>query len=466
MPTDLHHGDTEARRAALGRVPAVLADLAVPHLHEYFGAWAIEPVRFAAMVERVGLAELRLHVAAQQPLAAAEPAPSLRREYEMLGPVAVVPLEGTLMKAASSEERSTSTVRARRQVRAAAGDDEVGAILLRIDSPGGTVSGTGDLAADVAAASAQKPTLAYVEDLGASAAYWIASQARAIVANPTALVGSIGTFSVIYDTQARAAMLGFRAHVITTGKYKGMGAGGTDVTPEQLAYWQEVIDGLNEHFLAGVARGRRLAPDAVAELADGRVFLAAEAQRLKLIDRVGSFDQALEQLTAMIPRSSQKKGRAMSETPQTGTLQLATAELRPVARPANLQELRGACPGASADFLLAQLEANATVEQAKDAWIARQNELLAAKHQALEQAQAAARKPGAEPVGTGKLASAAETGDAIAAWNEALQAKLALGLPKAKATAAVVREQPELHGAYIREVNARRPQPLSVARGF
>jgi protease-4 len=128
--------------------------------------------------------------------------------------VAVISLTGKLMKQQASMGGGTSTVQARRDIRAAASDPDIGAILLRIDSPGGTAAGTKELADEITAAKTKKPVWAYVEDMAASAAYWAASQASRIIANETALVGSIGTYGVVQDTSGMAAMEGVKVHVI------------------------------------------------------------------------------------------------------------------------------------------------------------------------------------------------------------------------------------------------------------
>ncbi len=168
--------------------------------------------------------------------------------------VGVLPLHGPSMKA-RSKYGGYSTVDARRQLRAMAADERVGAILLHIDSPGGHVAGTKELADDVAAVDQTKPVHAYIEDAGASAAYWVASQARTIAANAMAMVGSLGTFTVLYDLSKAAEMEGVQVHVVSTGERKGAAAPGTPVTDEDVAEAQRLVDGFDAFFRA--ARPRR-----------------------------------------------------------------------------------------------------------------------------------------------------------------------------------------------------------------
>jgi len=443
-------------------LPEQLAGLDLPHvahLDQYFGPWAIEEERFRAAVERIGQMDLRAHVELQ--MARGKGEPSLDAPVTKIGAggdkIAIVELSGPLMKQVSSLSGGTSTVQARAQIHRAARDDSVAAIVLRIDSPGGTVSGTQDLADEVAAAAKRKPVVAYIEDLGASAAYWIASQASKVyAANKTTLVGSIGTYAVLYDMSARAAMLGVKVHVIRAGDHKGAGTPGTEITPEQLARWQTIVGSLNEQFLQGVAQGRKLPLARVQQLATGDVHVGEAAQALGLIDGVQSFDATLAQL---IPKKS-TKGKAMSESTNAADAAQIVTPTKPLA--ASYQDLVAALPGASSDFLCKQLEAKATVEQATRAFLAHQQELLAAKTKEADEAKAAAtaaaaKKPGQKPVASTGQAAGAEAagGDAIDRWEAAVAAKVTAGKKRDAAIRAVAIADPDLHAAYLAEYNAQ-----------
>jgi len=211
--------------------------------------------------------------------------------------VGVLPLHGPSMKA-RSKFGGYSTVDARRQLRAMAGDDRVGAILLHIDSPGGHVAGTKELADEVAAVDAVKPVHAYLEDSGASAAYWVASQARTIASNAMAMVGSLGTFTVLHDFSKAAELEGVRVHVVSTGERKGAAAPGTPVTDGDLVEAQRLVDGFDAFFRAAVRDGRALGANDASAIWTGSVWLAGEAKGLGLVDRVETLDTAVERLTA------------------------------------------------------------------------------------------------------------------------------------------------------------------------
>lgn len=279
-------------------------------LHNHLGFWFVEPVFFVSAVSaiksgtyapqtyRLPAMFAALHAGAVTP----EQSSALDRPlYHSDGSgVAIVPLHGHLTKQ-ESKFGGTSTLLTRKALRAATKDGGVRAVLLHIDSPGGTVAGTADLAEEIMQTNEIKPTYAHIDDLGASAAYWAASQTRRITANKTAEIGSIGTVAVVEDSSEAAEAAGIKVHVVASGKYKGAFVDGAPITDSHLEYLQGRIDSLNEHFLVGVANGRRgrLKED-MATLADGRTHLATKAADLGLIDSVASFGEAREAILADI----------------------------------------------------------------------------------------------------------------------------------------------------------------------
>lgn len=293
-------------------------------LDEYFGTWAIAPEHGRGLAQQVATMNVRLHVlrqeaaaeaeaTTQQVAAAAEGFGARYGETLLEDGTAIIRVEGTLMKFTSSMSRGTGTVELRRQVRRAQASSAVQRVMLVIDSPGGTVAGTKELADDVAALAAAKPTHAFVEDLMASAALWVGVQASVVSAGDTSLVGSIGTFMAVYDYSKYAAKQGLKVHVVSSDEandFKGAGTPGTKITDKQLAEWRRVVNGLNAHFLAGVSRGRKRLGDAkVKELADGRVHIASDAKSLGLIDHVEGLDAALSRLRAVNAESPRRAAR-------------------------------------------------------------------------------------------------------------------------------------------------------------
>jgi signal peptide peptidase SppA len=255
----------------------------------HLGIWAIEPLWFQQQVALFQAGHLPLW-AAHQTLEARE-----RRTYTMEEHTALIPIAGPMTKG-DSKFGGTSTVRTRHALRQAARDPEVSSIVLQVYSPGGHVDGVQDLADDVWRVRHTKPVVAHIEDLGASAAYWVASQAGRISANATAEIGSIGTMAVLEDSSKRLERLGITVHVVSTGPYKGLGVDGAPVSQEALGYVRARVEAINQHFLASLQRGRGLTGEALAVISDGRVHHAAPARRLGLLDAVQSLDQTLEEL--------------------------------------------------------------------------------------------------------------------------------------------------------------------------
>jgi signal peptide peptidase SppA len=269
-----------------------------PRLDEYVGVWAMEPLAFRALWELIGRSDLAAHMAEH-----ATAPHRLESRVELVAgkggrTVAMIPVTGTLMKQQSSFG-GTSTVQLRRDIRQAAADPGVAAILLGIDSPGGTTAGLQDLATEVQNARKSKPVWAHVDDLAASAAYWVASQAEAIYANaPTALVGSIGTYLTIYDQSAAAEKEGIKALLFATGPIKGAGTPGTVVTEEQQTYFQGIVDGMQAEFDTAVRSGRKLSAAELQAVRTGAVWKAAEARTRKLIDGIQPLQKTIDQLAA------------------------------------------------------------------------------------------------------------------------------------------------------------------------
>ena len=227
--------------------------------------------------------------------------------------IAEVPIRGMMLK--STNWYGASTQQVKRDVRAAAAEPEVGGILLSIDSPGGIVAGTDDLAAEIRAANKKKPVWTFAEDLMASAAYWAGSQAERVVANSaSALVGSIGTYQVIYDVSAALEQMGVKAHVFKTGPLKAIGVEGAPVTEDQVQHLQSIIDGLQQIFEGSVAKARGLSAKAMSQVNHGGTFLATEALQKGLIDAIDSKERTLAEFARALGSPSNGRRPAKSES--------------------------------------------------------------------------------------------------------------------------------------------------------
>jgi len=259
--------------------------------NNHLGLWMVEPSFFRGAVETVRSNHWPLR---QNMDAVGSEAPNsfATVTYRVIDSVAAIQMSGVMMKGVSKFADTVSTLEVRRALRLANRDPLVRAILLVIDSPGGSVAGTDQLAADVATSS--KPVYAHIDDMGASAAYWVTSQAKRVTANRTGLIGSIGVVMVVEDLSKAAEMQGITVHAIATGPYKAAGAPGTPITSEMLSYWQKLVDETHSVFLRSVENGRGLTPSKLKPAADGRVFHAPEAKALGLIDAISSAEEALQ----------------------------------------------------------------------------------------------------------------------------------------------------------------------------
>jgi signal peptide peptidase SppA len=224
-------------------------------------------------------------------------------EMQRRGRTAILPISGVLVKHSylvngDSQPRGTSTLDARAKLDAAMADTTIERIVMLIDSPGGSVFGIADLADAIRKADAIKPVTAMIEDIGASAAYWLASQARAVYVNATAMAGSIGVYTVMVDSSRRADREGLRVELVRAGQHKGIGTAGAPITSGDRQIVQDEVDALYEHFINAVASGRGMSGDAVRALADGRVHIGQAAVDLGLADGVTTLDDLLAALEA------------------------------------------------------------------------------------------------------------------------------------------------------------------------
>jgi len=214
------------------------------------------------------------------------------------GGVAVVSVNGTLMKG-QPKFGGTSTILVRRALSILVQDPQVNSIVMMIDSPGGHVAGTQQLADTVRAVNKRKPVLAHIEDLGASAAYWIASQAQSISMNRAGMAGSIGTYAVVTDQSEQYKNAGVKTYVVGTGAYKGAFAPGTEITSEQLDNLRREVADLAKPFLADVKRARKLTDNQLASVSDGSVFVGENALKNKLVDNLRSIEATIDAARAI-----------------------------------------------------------------------------------------------------------------------------------------------------------------------
>jgi protease IV len=180
------------------------------------------------------------------------------------------------------------------------GDKRVKAVVLRVNSPGGSAFASDVVAREVGLLKGQGvPVVVSMGDVAASGGYYIAAKANVIMADPSTITGSIGVFGLHfnYDELAKKAQLGTDG--VKTGRYADLLAEHRAATPEELAIVQASVDGVYEDFLRIVAEGRGLKRDGVHEIAQGRVWLGEDARGLRLVDKLGGLRDAIKEAKAL-----------------------------------------------------------------------------------------------------------------------------------------------------------------------
>jgi len=248
------------------------------------------------------------------------------------GSIAVIPVYGVISQRANlmsemSGGGGTSIQKLTQAFRQAVGDPSIAAIVLDVDSPGGSVFGVQELAEEIRRARAQKPIVANFNSLGASAAYWIGSAASEAVVTPGGQVGSIGVLALHVDFSAQNEMLGVQPTLITAGKYKGEGSPDFPLGDEAREYVQGQVDEYYAAFVDAVAVGRGVSPARVRDgFGQGRVLLAKPALAAGMIDRIETLDQTIARLGKPQGRAAiTRRGMAAAEAFEVITLPVEDA---------------------------------------------------------------------------------------------------------------------------------------------
>jgi len=207
--------------------------------------------------------------------------------------VAVIPIYGQIGYGASNENITVAHPDIFNQMMDdAINDPSIGAIVLDINSPGGSPVAAEEMLKKVN--SSQKPVIARISDTGSSAAYMVASGADEIVASPSSWVGSIGVILTLADLSDYYQKQGIDIYSITGGKYKDMGADYRDLTPEERAMLQKMVDEEYDYFISIIAENRNLSLDYVKSIAEGKPYTGKQGLDVNLVDYLGGKEYAIE----------------------------------------------------------------------------------------------------------------------------------------------------------------------------
>lgn len=216
------------------------------------------------------------------------------------GSIAVLPVLGTMMQRMDmigAVSGGTSTISIGKAFDQLVSDSTISAIILEIDSPGGSVYGLEELSNKIRSARGKKPIVAVANSLMASAAYYIGSAADEIVVAPGGEVGSIGTIAVHLDESKADEKEGFKYTIIKAGDNKGMGNSYEPLSDDAHNYLQGMINQYYDMFVSAVAKNRGIGKEDVRKnYGQGKVFVSAEAVKIGIADRTGTLDETIERI--------------------------------------------------------------------------------------------------------------------------------------------------------------------------
>lgn len=238
------------------------------------------------------------------------------------GGIAVLPLYGTIMQRANMMNDwsgGTSTMQFAQAFRDAMADNTIGAILIDIDSPGGSVYGVGELADEILAARSKKTIVGYANSLAASAAYWVGAACGELYVTPGGEVGSIGVWMAHQDISKYLENEGVATKLISAGKFKTEGNPYESLPADALGFMQSRVDDYYATFTKGVAKGRGVAISSVREgMGQGRTLGAEAALAEKMVDGICTFGDVVKKM---------QKNMKASTQPSASRLAMAQREL-------------------------------------------------------------------------------------------------------------------------------------------
>lgn len=258
--------------------------------------WAILPSKLAEIKDLLAFratGALLTEEEIQQRIGVARERPKLRAN----GDIAVLPLMGTIshrMNLLSASSGGTSVEQFTKDFRALVNDPSVAAIVLQIDSPGGSVDGVPELADEIYQARGTKPISAVADTMAASAAYWIGSAADELAITPSGEVGSIGVIAAHEDLSGMYDLMGVKTSLITAGKYKGENNPFEPLSDEGRAAIQARVDDAYGMFTKAVARNRGVPLASVRDgFGQGRLVSPRDAVTQGMADRIATIDQVI-----------------------------------------------------------------------------------------------------------------------------------------------------------------------------
>lgn len=238
--------------------------------------------------------------------------------------VAVIHVEGVIMGGRSSSNLlgdQGGTESTMKNLREAAANPNVKAIVMRINSPGGSAPAAQELGEEIKKVRAQgKIVVTSMGDMAASGGYWLAAVTDKIYANPATLTGSIGVYIPYSNWQELYQKIGIKQEKIKSGPHKDMLSPEKPLSPEERAIAQSMVDDLYEQFVEVVAEGRKLDKAQVRKLADGRIYTGNQAKTAGLVDEFGGLYDAIEGAAQLAGLSSHYEVKDFDKLPPWSAL--------------------------------------------------------------------------------------------------------------------------------------------------
>ncbi|MBL8036489.1 MAG: signal peptide peptidase SppA [Nitrospira sp.] len=213
--------------------------------------------------------------------------------------VLLIEISGMISSQEKDGFRPTSSMLAsvKEQLTRAAKDDQIKAVVLRINTPGGTVTASDIIYHELKTFKANRkiPIVASIMDLGTSGGYYIAAAADRVLAHPSSVTGSIGVIMLTVNAKGLLEKVGVEATAVTSGPRKDMGSPFRTMTVEERTIFQGLIDSFYQRFLSIVQEGRaNLQMEQIKRLADGRIYTGEQAKEAGLVDEIGYLEDAVE----------------------------------------------------------------------------------------------------------------------------------------------------------------------------
>lgn len=210
--------------------------------------------------------------------------------------VAVIPLYGVITQGSSAHSWERGSQQTAKRIRTLSEKKEVKAIVLDINSPGGSVGAVQEIYSAVlkAKASTKKPFIARFGEVSASGGYYVGAACDQIIAHQGTITGSIGVIFSVGNAEGLMKKVGYRSEAIKSGKFKDIGSMTREMSAEERKLLQAMIDDSYEQFVAAVAQGRKMDAEKVKPLADGRIYTGRQAKEAGLVDSFGDLQDAVD----------------------------------------------------------------------------------------------------------------------------------------------------------------------------